>query len=84
MIHDLCFMIFLVLCAAVIPGGGGGGGGSSGPFGGGGGGGGSSGSFGGGGGGGGGPCGLPERNLKTIASHLSLYIHTHICLSPAE
>ena len=55
----------LVLCAAVIPGGGGGGGGSSGPF-------------GGGGGGGGGPCGLPERSLKTIASHLSLYKHTHI------
>ena len=62
MIHDLCFMIFLVLCAAVIPGGGGGGGGPSGPF-------------GGGGGGGGGPCGLPERNLKSIASHVSLYIH---------
>ena len=45
----------------MIPGGGGGGGGPSGPF-------------GGGGGGGGGPCGLPERNLKSIASHLSLYI----------
>ena len=55
------FFDFFVLCAAVIPGGGGGGGGSSGPF-------------GGGGGGGGGPCGLPERNFKTITSHLSLHI----------
>ena len=68
--------LWFVLYAGVIPGGGGGGGGPSGSFGGGGGGGGPSPdpSFGGGGGGGGGPCGLPERSLKTITCYLSVFI----------